>query len=62
MKKLAFILICGLFVGCSVRPVEGSDSWYVEKIAKEHPDWSYDRIEDSRFLPDSLYFVKYDEK
>ncbi|HPW66278.1 MAG TPA: hypothetical protein PLS84_04240 [Salinivirgaceae bacterium] len=62
MKKLAFILLVVLFAGCTVHPVEGSDSWYVEKIAKEHPDWSYDKIEDSMFLPNSVFTEKYGEK
>lgn len=62
MKKLFFILLVVLFAGCTVRPVEGSDMWYVEKIAKEHPDWSYDKIEYSMFHSDSVFTAKYGEK
>lgn len=61
MKKLFFILLVVL-AGCSVRPVEGSDMWYVQEISKEHPDWSYDKIEDSMFLSDSVFTAKYGEK
>lgn len=62
MKKLFFILLVVLFASCTVRPVEGSDMWYVQEISKEHPDWSYNKIEDKMFLSDSIFTDKYGEK
>lgn len=61
MKKLFFILFI-LFAGCSVQHPEGSDTWVMDEIGKKHPDWSYDKIEDSRFLSDSVFTAKYGEK
>lgn len=62
MKKELFLILIILFAGCTNRPVKGSDSWYVQEISKEHPDWSYDKIEDSMFLSDSVFTAKYGEK
>lgn len=62
MKKLSIILIVLLFAGCSVQHPEGSDTWVMDEIGKKHPDWSYDKIEDSMFLPNSVFTEKYGEK
>ena len=38
---------------------EGTDGYIVDLIGYQHPDWSYDKIEDAMFLNDSAFQAKY---
>lgn len=38
---------------------EGTDGYYIDLISYQHPDWDYDKVEDSMFLPDSAFQAKY---
>lgn len=38
---------------------EGTDGYYIDLISYQHPDWDYDKVEDSMFLSDSAFQAKY---
>lgn len=41
---------------------EGTDGYMVDLIGYQHPDWSYDKIEDNMFLSDEDFDAKYPDE
>lgn len=37
----------------------GSDAYISDSLQFVHPDWSYDKIEDYMFMPESEFHTKY---
>ena len=56
---LLLIFLASLTYCCGGKNPKGSDGYYIQKIAKEHPTWDADKCEDYLFMPKDSFILKY---